>query len=228
MAITRIPLTYCLIASALLSGSRKAAAVPPPPIAAVARVRVPGGVPPWSGGNVNYDRPPAGFGAAVVWMQAVHDSNQRGEGRLEVDWIRLHATVGGRDVIVARDEYNDQKVCGGLYTRYPWFASDRHDALPASFDAKRGLLVLHPSRLPRKVYHWWNCQRGALPAGSDACWAEARLRIHGSAAVQVGLDYWKNLDIGYGGPEVNNKEAASSRWFFADPAWQIIKVAKSR
>jgi hypothetical protein len=190
------------------------------------RPPLPSGVPDWSGEDIKYDRPPAGFQAAVVWMQAVHDPSRGETGRVEVDRMRLLATIDGHQRVVGQDDYEDQRVCGGLFEREPWMESNRHLDMPAEFDAQLGALVLLPHQRADKVYHWWSCERAPLPAGVTACWAEIRLRIQGGAAVQAGIDYWKDAEAPYAGPEVNNREAASTRWFFAQPEWQTIVVAR--
>jgi hypothetical protein len=193
----------------------------------IRRTSPPGGVPANTGESIDLPAPPAGFRAAVCWMQAVQDTLGEGESRVETDWMRLYAVVDGRDVQIANDDFQAGQVCGGLYTRYPWFGGNVQTPMRSEFLG--GHLLLRPSENADKVYHWWNCERASLPEGTTTVWAQARIRIHGPAAVQAGIDYWRDLDVQYGGYNVNNREAASSAWFYDDePGWQIITVGKRR
>ena len=57
-------------------------------------------------------------------------------------------------------------------------------------------------------------------AFSEGCTQQMR-------AVQAGIDYWRDLDVQYGGCNVNNREAATSTWHFADnPDWQLVFAGK--
>ncbi len=96
-------------------------------------------------------------------------------------------------------------------------------------DFKDGSLVLRPSERPKSVYHWWNCRRAGVAPRASRVWAEARVRIHGGAAVQLGIDYWRDADAQCGGYNVNNREAGASRWHFDDSAdWQVMSVGRPR
>jgi len=187
--------------------------------------RAPGGVPAETGASFDLGTPPAGFRTAVGWMQTVQDTRRDGRGWIEVDWLRLHAVVDGRDRTIANDAYDRGQACGGLYTREPWFADNRQSDMRSEF--ADGFLVLKPSERPEKVYHWWNCHRATIPLRATRVWADARVRIHGAAAVQLGIDYWRDAEAKYGGYNVNNREAGSSRWYFDDTTdWQVMSVGK--
>ena len=175
-----------------------------------------------------YSLPAPGFSAALMWMAAIQDTRRNGPSWIEVDWLKLHAVINGQDHVILSDEYNDNKVCGGLFSRYPWFVGPTKDEnMPVEFDRTNGYLILRPSARPDKIYHWWTCSRVALPPGTQQYWAEAKVRVHGSVAVQAGIDYWKNTSVGMGRIKENNREGGVSDWIFEDdPGWQILTVAK--
>ena len=171
-----------------------------------------------------YQSPPSGFTSAIGWMQTIHDIRRTGTSQVEVDWMRLYARVNGIDYMIAEDNFNSGIVWGGLYQRSPWFATNNSTSLPAQFDAQNGYLYLHVSDVTDRVWHWWGAQwpRASIPSGVTNIWFEARIRIHGPALVQIGIDLWRSPSALYENGQ-NNLEAAASDWKFeSDGGWQTI------
>jgi hypothetical protein len=176
--------------------------------------------------------PPPGFAAVTGWMQAIDIRGQGEPSTVEVDWMRLHATVNGADVVLLEDLFaspNPAMEWYGLYRRDPWFAGDWLESMP--FDLQGGAMILQPGLRPDRVFHWWNTApaqnvtRALVPAGTSRIWFEARARIAGGAGVQAGIDYWKDLTAPYAGVNVNNTEAGASDWYGNSTGdWQIIQI----
>ena len=176
----------------------------------------------------DHPTPPNGFLAAVGWMQSIHDDRLDGRSKVEVDWMRLHVTLDdGTKVVLKSDDFSaatSPMTYYGLYQRIPWYAGDKLENMPWTID--NGCLVLKPSNRPDRIFHWWNTSRTLVSHGVCRVWFEARVRITGPALVQAGVDYWKDLTIGYGGFDVNNTEAGVSDWYFESPEWQTIRVGE--
>lgn len=179
-------------------------------------------------GYYNLPVPPSGFTAAIGWMQAIDIDGKGTPSKVEVDWMRLHAIINKTDTVLYTDEFNyqtDAMSYYGLYSRYPWFAGDRLASMP--FIVENGMLIMHPDFYSNNVYHWWNTSRVLLPINMSRIWFESKVRITGNAGVQIGIDYWKNLDAPPAGYNVNNTEVGTSDWFGNSTAdWQIISVGK--
>lgn len=175
-----------------------------------------------------YSIPPSGFTAVICWMQAIDILGMSSPDKVEVDWLRTHATVNGIDTILLEDTFDGHTSAMdsyGLYSRNPWFAGDRLAAMP--FSIQSSTLIMEPSLNPNHVFHWWNTSRSSIPSGTSRVWCEARVRITGGAGVQVGIDYWKDLTAPYAGFDVNNTEAGVSDWHGNNTAeWQIITVGQ--
>lgn len=172
--------------------------------------------------------PPQGFTAAVGWMQAIDIDGKGTPSKVEVDWMKLHAIVNSKDTVLYEDNFESMTAAMswyGLYSRNPWFGGDRLESMP--FKVENGLLITEPHIYSYRVYHWWNTHRALVPAGTSRVWFEAAVRITGRAGVQVGIDYWIDLDAPSAGPQKNNREAGASDWIGnSTKDWQILTVGK--
>jgi|GEM_PF-2677725 len=182
---------------------------------------------PHTTGYYRYAVPPSGFTAVEGWMQAIDIKGAGNPSKVEVDWIRVHAVVNRADIVLLEDTYDVQVSAMnlfGLYKRTPWLVDGTQEA-SMPFLIQNSVLVLAPSDNPQWVYHWWNISRALVPAGTSRVWLEARVRVTGGAGVQAGIDYWKDLNASYAGPDINNTEAGVSDWCGSSTAdWQIISV----
>lgn len=181
---------------------------------------------PWPHGHDGPLTPPAGFLATVGWLQALDDTGVSGQSLVEVDWMRLHAVVNGVDRVLAVEEFDrvtTNMTYYGLYRRNPWFAGDKIGSMPYTLSS--GAMVIEPSARPDMVYHWWT-DRALVPSGTTRVWFEARIRITGGAHVQGGIDYWRDLNVGWAGTNVNNTEGGVSEWECQPGQWLTISVAQ--
>lgn len=191
----------------------------------------------------NPDAPPlprtvGAFGAAVPWLTMVDDMRFPGESWAEVDYIRLWALVGDREVLVAENGYDDGRVGGGLFSRAPWFAGFQEE-LRSQVSLDAGVVRVPLSTRPDRVWHVWLVERQPnlrplLPSNTQKVWIEIRVRIRGRAAVQIGWDYYRGArDIGCdidldGVQDPGYCEAGKSNWIFGsiDGGWQVITLGR--
>jgi hypothetical protein len=170
---------------------------------------------------------PPGFTAALGWMQAIDIRGQGAPSTVEIDWMRLHAIVNGVDTIIMVEEFSIRTSAMdyfGLYGRSPWFAGDRLGAMP--FTVNNGAMTMEPGTISDRVFHWWT-PRVTIPAGATRVWFEARIRVTGGAGVQCGIDFWRDVNAPYAGPNVNNVESGASDWFGDSTSdWQNIAVGR--
>lgn len=178
------------------------------------------------------------FTSAMLWGIAIADTRVAGYENAHVDISRTQLTcrIDGKDVALNNDT---AAVRGGLYSRHPWFATDKHDAMPILHShywgcaasrrvcekselGQRESVILEVGTRPDRVWHFWAASpRAALPAGHfEGCTVKVNARISRGALLQVGFDYWRNSTVGYesGG---NNHEAGASDWYFPSGKWQI-------
>src|SRR6266480_7831960 len=68
----------------------------------------------------------------MLWGIAIVDTRVPGykKSQAEISHTKLTCRIDGKDVVL-----NDDKgtVRGGLYRRYPWFGTDRHDPMSLEF-----------------------------------------------------------------------------------------------
>jgi IPT/TIG domain-containing protein len=174
----------------------------------------------YKAGYVNSTPAPEGFSSVLLWGIALADPRVPGfaSATVEVAWTRLACWADGREVVLNDDHGS---VRGGLYRRNPWFGSDVHEPMPLAFDAANHAAVLHVGKRPDKVWHFWPVSpRAAMPSGKlEGCTVKARVKVSAGALLQMGMDYWRNPTVGYGGGG-NNHEAGASNWYFPSERWQ--------
>lgn len=171
---------------------------------------------------LEYDTLPAGFSAMTPWLQAVHNPKIAPTSRVEVDYVRAYSEVVSGNTIywtqLVTDEYDTwSSSSGGMYTI--GFPTDDHTPMPAT--TIDGILNFCPSDIADKVWHWWP-NRVPYTEATGKFVVVVRLRLTGGACVQIGADWWKDMDVDWNGYNVNNKEVGASKWYFASPEWQTI------
>ncbi|MGH9513971.1 MAG: hypothetical protein ACRD2U_17735 [Terriglobales bacterium] len=172
-------------------------------------------------GYVNPAPRPADFESALLWGIAIADTRVPGyeTAVVEIASTQLSCRVGGKEVIMNHDGPN---VRGGLYQRYPWFATDNHEPIPLTYsESDRAAVVLNVGQRTDRVWHFWSpSPRAMLPEGNlEGCTVRARVRISKGALLQMGMDYWRSATVSYGSGG-NNHEAGASNWYFPSPEWQ--------
>lgn len=172
--------------------------------------------------TAEYVNLPAGFSAMTPWLQARHNPIIAPTSCVEVDYVRAYSEVVSGNTIywtlLVTDEYNTWSTSsGGMYTI--GFPTDDHTPMPAT--TIDGILNFCPSDIANNVWHWWP-DRVPYTTATGKFVVEVRLRLTGGACVQIGADWWRDMDAEHAGYNVNNKEVGTSKWYFASPDWQII------
>ena len=171
-------------------------------------------------GYVNPAPRPPGFESALLWGIAIADTRVPGyeSATVEIASTQLTCEVSGKAVILNDD---GAKIRGGLYQRYPWFATDQHEPIPMSYAASDQTVLLPVGRRADRIWHFWSgSPRSTLPKGKlEGCTVKARVKISGAALLQMGMDYWRSATVPYGNGG-NNHEAGASNWYFPSPDWQ--------
>jgi hypothetical protein len=191
----------------------------------------PGGCPPPeesddSGAGILGRTPPAGWTAGLAWFNALHDGEDGGESYLEVDWVRLYATVNGRERLLAGDIGGNPTGIHwqGLWLRDPWFGNDDYHE-PVSFPTRQGVAHLPLSQHGDRIWHFGS-RRATLPSGTTSMYARARVRGRGAAKVQLGMDFWRDLNTPWCGWNECNTEAAHGEWFCPTEEWAVITAGE--
>ncbi len=181
------------------------------------------GAPPevkFKSGYVNPQGRPEGFRSAMLWGIAIADTRVTGyeSATAEIAETKLTCRVDGKDVVLNDDNGH---VRGGLYRRHPWFGTDVHGAMP--MEIEKDAVLMRVGTRPDKVWHFWaGSPRAEIPGGKfEGCTVHVRAKISPGALLQIGMDYWRDANVGYG-PGGNNHEAGASDWYFASPELQEI------
>lgn len=176
------------------------------------------------------------FTAATAWLDIVDDQRVQDNSTVEIDYLRVYATVNGRDTLISYDEYGDGVIAGGLYSRAPWFGSQVDQLKPHAI-VGNGTATLPLEQCSTCVWHVWveDYPRPVLPSGTSRVWVATRFRITGKAVLQLGFDYNRNAsDLGCdinldGVQDVGMCEAGKSRWTFPvveNDGWQTLTLGK--
>ncbi|MBV9572675.1 MAG: IPT/TIG domain-containing protein [Acidobacteriales bacterium] len=174
----------------------------------------------YKAGYVSAAPAPSSFRSAMLWGIAIADIRVPGyeKATVEVAATQLSCRIDGKDAVLNRDQ---GRLRGGLYSRYPWFASDQHTALPAAPNSMDHAVILQVGKRPYRIWHFWAASpRAQLPPGKlQGCTVTMRVKISPGALLQVGFDYWRSPTIAYG-PGGDNHEAGASKWYFSSAEWQ--------
>jgi hypothetical protein len=174
----------------------------------------------YKAGYINPLPPPSDFHSALLWGIAIADTRVAGYEAAEVQIAstKLSCRIDGKDVVLNDDA---GKVRGGLYSRQPWFGTDRHENMPMIYDQEDHATVLDIGSRMDRVWHFWSASsRASLPTGKlEGCIVKVRVKITPGALLQVGMDYWRSATTPFrsGG---NNHEAGASNWYFPSSEWQ--------
>lgn len=168
---------------------------------------------------------PRGYGAAIPWWEAIVDTRIAGSGTVSVDYLQLWATIGGVDQIVSNSDYGTRGLSGGMFMRIPVWYGNGGAFVPLTqytlTNAAPGYVVVAPTD-PTVVYHVWATDGQHVDVSqASRVWVVARVKISGSAAFDLGWDYWS--------PDGSSaSEGGSTRWYEAAdcPDWTVITLGK--
>lgn len=169
---------------------------------------------PW----LNSRMPPAAGFQAVGWIIAVADTRRTDAGWVECDSVTVHA--GTQTLVTDFGLAGWPSGSGGDFgIRQGWGGAGFTEIAGNVAKAfTNDSLVVQPSDAPQYAYHWWG-QRTPVLATNAVCWVEARVRVHGSCVLEVGLDFTN-------GTTWKNSSGTGVVYSDANPDWQVITVFK--
>ncbi len=185
---------------------------------------------------------PEDFHAVLALMQVVNVTpcNMPGkrESRLALRAIRLierDPVTGNEQVVSAVTDFSSRGqtvFTGELFPRIPnWYGGSSFKPVGGMFTEKDGYLVIDVSRSPQFIYHGWTDPKVATKPGMTYS-VEMEVKISGLARLQIGVDYWREIDSEYNlfdstCEKSNNCEGYLSRWFGPTDGWQTLRVPES-
>ena len=174
--------------------------------------------------------PPPGYLAVLAWAQAMTVSpthQASAAASIEIDYLRVleqDVAAGQLSLVTdATEEYSEPRATlssgeGALWARAPRCAPGSSSTTISTSRVSGGILSIDLAAIPNNYAHWWTPRGTVVPFITGKRYlVEARFRVNGAAALQFGLDYWRNKSIGYNGYDVtcaasNNCEAWVSAW----------------
>lgn len=162
---------------------------------------------------------PEEFHCGHGWVQiAMLDSNYTGTATVIVDYIAIYEiNKDGSPIFIDSENYDEfngelPDYKGGLFIRNPWGSGGKnHPPFGESGYVENGLLTLHISDYPKKVFHFWGNRFKAKPNTNYA--VKIKCKIIGACRLNVGLDWWREMESLDKGQNVNNYQAFSSGWY---------------
>ncbi len=181
---------------------------------------------------------PNNFNAVLGWLQAatITPIFSNDSGIIYVDYMKLIEVTSNIEKTVYFEDYNMTTIRplnlneGGLYKRFPkWFVDNSHTKIMSS-SIENGVLKIIVSDTPDRIVHWWTSRVKTLT--NSKYLLEIKVKIKGKISLQLGSDFWRELDSPYNGFDPNcitsnNCEAWISDWYSdTNDEFIIIKAPK--
>lgn len=102
---------------------------------------------------------PASYHTKITgWITALHNGGNTEQSQIIIDYIAIYGRTGNLLVPLARNDYNsfNPQGDGGLYLRYPFFASEDDIKPMAGNVSNEGNLTITPSSDVNRVWHLWS------------------------------------------------------------------------
>ena len=178
----------------------------------------------WERETIHFERVPAGYTTLVGWINAATAVPCSDESavipRVEIRTFRIierHADGSERSVAEIDPREHDRFV-GRLFPRVPeWFGETegKSEIVLAKNQADR--LALDIGRAPLRVYHAWTEPRIMIDPDNQY-FIEIEANITETARLQVGIDYWRDMQSDYAGWDATcsastNCEGWVSDWY---------------
>lgn len=180
----------------------------------------------WTKETVRRVSAPTGYTAVSAWINAATvrsciDEKEQAQIVLRAVRIIEHPIDGGeehvvKEVIFENGDAGDFE--GKLFPRLPkWFGEGTGSGWQSIAAYRDHYYYIDLARASQRIFHAWTNPR--LPARSDAVYiVEVEAKIIGRARLQLGVDYWRNIDAPYNGysddcTSANNCEGWISDWY---------------
>ena len=168
--------------------------------------------------------PPPGATSVTGYIFVENDIYNPEPARVQVDYLRMYASVNGQTVLVNNDDYGQaagqRSTASGNWTP----RSDMTDPtieIPgiAADEWAANYFTTIPSAHPDYATQIWNAKPGRVPAKATKVWVEARLLVSGSGLAHIGFDW-------YGAQGYIANGGYSGFQILASPSWQVVTFGK--
>lgn len=182
---------------------------------------------------------PEGFGAVLALMQVVSVAPcpmvDTQEATLSIRALRLieRNPSSGTDQVVSEitdfSKSNPFRFDGRLYPRVPhWYWGDSIAPIAGMLITNDGALLIDVTKAPKMIFHGWTDPKVPTKPGREYR-VEMEVKLTGLARLQIGIDYWRNVDSAYNEfdetcQKSNNCQGSLSNWFAPTDDWRTIRV----
>ncbi len=172
--------------------------------------------------------PEPGFHAVLALMQAVTvlpcSSSSDSEAKVTLRNMHLieQDPKNGNENIVAEVNFQQNAPVafdGALFPRLPhWYAENNGGSKETNITRQTDDgLEIDLSLAPQEIYHGWTNPKVSAKEGMRYI-VEVEAKIVGAARLQIGVDYWRELNSGYNTFDLtcqtsNNCEGYVTKWF---------------
>ncbi len=178
----------------------------------------------WKQETVREEHAPEGYHAAVAWMNVVTTwpcTEVSGPALAEVRAIRIIEKKADEERVVLNQVFDTEKrtgFSGALFQRQPfWFGPGEGKLSGGVASFTKNGLVINARQIPHNIYHGWSDPR--IHIDNDAQYiVEAEVRVTGTARLQLGMDYWRDLESDYSGYDPNCQTSNNCEAWIGD--WQ--------
>jgi len=160
---------------------------------------------------------------ALGWFWALGNNYDKNtpDGKILVDWMNIYATVNGKDSLLYSNQYTTWETQqGGLFHRYPWFATNNNTALNATIE-NNDYLSFSPSQVKDSIWFLWSGIRPLIPDNFNNVTVKIRIKIGANICVQAGINQYDDPFNG------EPKGVVTSGWYFnkENDEWDTIVVS---
>lgn len=127
-------------------------------------------------------------------------------------------------------ESDNFRFDGEFYSKIPvWYSG--HPSKPTTeLKREKDVLTIDLTQTPRLLFHGWTDPKVSTTPGMHY-FVEMEVRISGSARLQMGVDYWREIGSAYNVfdqtcQKSNNCEGYLSQWFGPTDDWQTLRAPK--
>jgi hypothetical protein len=183
----------------------------------------------WQKETIRRETPPDGFGAVVGWIVAATSApcvTKQSLAQIEIKSIKILRCEKETncETVIKEATFNGNKwptFERALFPRIPnWFGETEGSRVRSYKNIDKinnGVLSIDLAKISRHIYHGWTAPRSSVDQNT-LYFLEVTAKITGGAKLQIGMDYWRNLNAPYNGYDencngTNNCEAWISDWY---------------
>lgn len=183
----------------------------------------------WQKETIRRETAPQDFGAIVGWINAATVAPcvvKQSVAQIEVRSIKLiqYEKATNRETVIKEVTFSDSGIPTferALFPRIPnWFGEAEGSRVRFYQDIDKinnNVLFIDLAKISRRIYHGWTAPRSSTNQNA-LYFLEVTAKITGEARLQIGTDYWHDVNAPYNGYDencngTNNCEAWISDWY---------------